>query len=285
MLSRKLIVMVTSCVVFVSLVALSVTVTQSEEGPSASISAEKPQATSLFTGSQSSQRIVDVETTLASFQSSDPKIRRQAASDDAKLGPAAKKAIPALIVMLAEEDESVQEAAATALAKMGSNAKEALPQLITVLGSGPPVRSAAIAAITAIGPEAKSAAPALGKLLKNTNDDVALQAAVALHALAEQEQACRTELIRLLESKEPYVRTGAARELGTYRQLAKESVPALLSVLKDQTARGYVREAAVQALGEINPGDPEVKDALVTALNDKRRSVQEAAKAALKKIR
>jgi len=277
--------MVTSCVVFVSLVALSVTVTQSEEGPSASISAEKPQATSLFTGSQSSQRIVDVETTLASFQSSDPKIRRQAASDDAKLGPAAKKAIPALIVMLAEEDESVQEAAATALAKMGSNAKEALPQLITVLGSGPPVRSAAIAAITAIGPEAKSAAPALGKLLKNTNDDVALQAAVALHALAEQEQACRTELIRLLESKEPYVRTGAARELGTYRQLAKESVPALLSVLKDQTARGYVREAAVQALGEINPGDPEVKDALVTALNDKRRSVQEAAKAALKKIR
>ena len=284
MSSRKLAIVITSWVFLTALAVPLVETALSDDATSTPPGADKV-APANNLAPLSPKRIVDTNATIESLKSSDRRTRLRAASDVAKLGGDAKKAVPALITMLQDDDVSLQEAAATALGTIGPNAKDALAPLIEALDRDPEVRSAAIVAIAEIGAEAKPAAPALRGLLKKTDDRVVLQAAVALHALAEEDQACRIALTQLLESKEPRVRQGAARELGTYRQLATDSIPALLSVLKDHSARGYVREAAVQALGEISPADPEVKEALVAALKDNRRSVQEAAEAALKKIR
>ena len=259
---------------------------------------------------------LDVTTVLAALTDIDPQIRRRAAYDVARIGSRSKEAIPALIVMLRDKDVTLQVAAASALGGLGPNAKDAVPALTEALSGDPSLRTAAMTAIGRIGTAAKSAAPALigilgdddehvrleaaaalrsigqGKatvpalleLLKSTDEQIRLQAATALRPLGEKEQECRTVLTQLLESKLPHVREGAAREVEYYRSSAKDSLPALIDMLKDQSSPGYVREAAAHALGEIGRNEPKVKEALVAALNDKRKGVQKAVAAALKKV-
>ena len=84
-------------------------------------------------------------------------------------------------------------------------------------------------------------------------------------------------LVKLLNHRAPRVRERAAHCLGDYQASAKEAVPGLLVVLGDQKAFGYVRAAAVHALGKIDPQNPAVVAALTKALSDKRKGVRQAA--------
>ncbi|HME89915.1 MAG TPA: HEAT repeat domain-containing protein, partial [Myxococcaceae bacterium] len=59
-------------------------------------------------------------------------------------------------------------------------------------------------------------------------------------------------LVRLLSSRDPYVRIEAINALGALR--AKEAVPQLIGMVNDDSAEPFVCKKAIQALGEI--GDP-----------------------------
>ncbi len=59
-------------------------------------------------------------------------------------------------------------------------------------------------------------------------------------------------LVRLLSSRDPYVRIEAINALGAMR--AKEAVPPLIGMASDDSAEPFVCKKAIQALGEI--GDP-----------------------------
>jgi HEAT repeat protein len=275
-------------------------------------SPRRPSATIIST---TTAPALNAESVIAALKDSDPQIRIGAANDVRRLGSRAKEAVPSLIDMLHDKDISLQQAAVAALGQIGPNAKESIPAITEALSGDRAVREPAISAIARIGLEAKSATPALIALfddpdvhirldaakalcalgqsqaaepalldiLKSTDDFVRLGAAATLRDIGKQDQACRAVLVEILESRQPSARSVAAYALGDYGRAAKESVPALLIALTDQSTFGYVREAAANALGKIDPNDPEVVKALTAAMKDKRKGVQKAAASALKK--
>lgn len=60
------------------------------------------------------------------------------------------------------------------------------------------------------------------------------------------------DLIRSLRSRMPTDRIRAAKDLGRLGSLARESLPTLVGLLRDDEAK--VREAAAQAVGQMGPG-------------------------------
>ncbi len=258
---------------------------------------------------------VDLPATIAALSDTDPQVRMRAVKDLGRAGPGSKEAVAALVTLLKDKDAGMQQAAANGLGQFGPAAKEATPALVEAFAGDRAVRTAAIAAVAKIGVEAKAAvpgltallenddeqvrleaaialrsigqgkstAPALKRLLESIDEKVRLQAAVALHAISEEGEPCRVVLVKLLVGKDPQVRRGTAAELATYRSEAKDSIPALVRLLKDQNAFGYIREEAASALVAIRPDSQVVKDALAAAIKDKRKGVQNAAAAALRK--
>jgi HEAT repeat protein len=71
--------------------------------------------------------------------------------------------------------------------------------------------------------------------------------------------------------------------LGQIGPAAKEAVPALIAVLKDEDSE--LRASAATALGGIGPAAKEAVPALSVALKDKDKRVREIAASALRKIR
>jgi HEAT repeat protein len=124
--------------------------------------------------------------------------------------------------------------------------------------------------------------PVVVKGFKDADENIRLSTVAALRSIGTGDKECQAVLMKLLESREPHMRERAALQLGEYGSSAKESISALLVVLKDHDTYNYVRVAAVRALGQIDPTQPEVWTALIKALSDKRKIVQKAAVTALK---
>ena len=107
-------------------------------------------------------------------------VRRFSALALANIGPDAKKATPNLAALLnnAKEQKEVQEAAAEALGKIGAGSVDALVKAVKDSDRDPMIRKKAIEGLAAIGPDAKSAVPALTRALKDGT--LRLDAAIAL---------------------------------------------------------------------------------------------------------
>jgi HEAT repeat protein len=115
-----------------------------------------------------------------------------------ELGAAAKVAVPALAIALADKNLSVRYFSGRALTKLGPDAREAVPALIAALrtfpgGSPelegperyfPDVRSVAAEALGAIGPMAKAAIPALKVATTDANWGVKAAAEQAIEKIA-----------------------------------------------------------------------------------------------------
>src|SRR5262249_13179187 len=141
------------------------------------------------------------------------KVRGQAANDLAALG---EVAVPALVKVLKGKDENARGHACVALAKIGPAAKEAVPALVASLNEK---KGSTVPA---------NAALALGRIGK-----------AAVGALAEA-----------LKSKEAHVREHAASALKDIGPDAREAIPALIVLAKDNKA-GLARMFALDALGNI----------------------------------
>jgi HEAT repeat protein len=113
-------------------------------------------------------------------------IRREAAAALAEFGTAAQSAVPALHVSVKDQDVAVRSAAARAVASI--TAAKAHRQAITVLiealqDHDPAVRLHAVRFLGTMGPDARSAAAALGRARRDADSDVRKAAEEALRKI------------------------------------------------------------------------------------------------------
>lgn len=167
----------------------------------------------------------------------DVAIRRDAAYQLNRLGPAAKPVLAALIKALEDEDKQVWSSAVTALANFGPEARDAIPVLI--------------AGMDTRGQRGRRARDARQLVMRNS------------FALSRIGSVAVPPLIEALKTDDAGLRAGAARALGPMGAAARDAVPLLVKNLGD--GRDPVREETVTALGLIGA---EAGPALVTALSD-----------------
>jgi len=138
------------------------------------------QATLTSGPSEQVQRLIN------ELQSPNEFVRLKAAKELGKLGPAARDAVPALQKLASDPDEDVRVIAANSvrLIQAGAGPSEAVQKLIQQLANADEiVRMKAAKDLAKIGPSAKSAIPALQKLLQDPDEDVRRVAANAIERI------------------------------------------------------------------------------------------------------
>jgi HEAT repeat protein len=161
-------------------------------------------------------------------------------------------AVRPFVIALKDEDVYVRSDAAIALGRIGPAAEKAVPALIEafkdkgvmVLRPSPP--GTASYALGKIGPKA---VPALIRALRDKNDDVRLWAAITLRTGGSRAEKVVPALIEALKDKNKFVRYSAANALEEIGPKAEKAVPALIEALKDKDSD--VRKAAKEALKKI----------------------------------
>jgi HEAT repeat protein len=143
--------------------------------------------------------------------------------------------------------------ASLALADMGPKAKAAVPQLAKLLDSeDPDVRMQALITLGAIGPAAQQTVPHMIELLgQDPFESVQYAAAYALGCVAKPQQAT-DELVRALDSEDPFLRVAAAWSL---LRLADSETPA-------------TKKAVETVIQSIQADDPEVRSLAAQAMAD-----------------
>jgi HEAT repeat protein len=182
--------------------------------------------------------------------------RHTAAAALVKLGDIAD-AKTTLAVLLKDKELSVRMRAAETLVEIG-DAATAIPVLIEALQDKSPVvlapweapQVAAARVVGTIGPEAKSAVPALVELLKVRNALTIPAAATALDKLGAGDKAI-PELIDLIKEKDEAIRDVAVQAIGELHVEPKVVVAPLVALLRDKQAS--VRLAGALAIAEIGP--------------------------------
>jgi HEAT repeat protein len=183
---------------------------------------------------------------------------------------AEKPADPAqLASQLSSSDVVVRREASYQLAMLGAKAAPALPALIKALNDADKqVWMNAIAAVAAIGPEAKDAIPTLladfdsksaSRQRSYYRDQVIIRTSYALTRIGP---AAIPPLIDGLRSHDTMMRSGAARALGGMGPAAKAAIPALLENLGHKDAS--VQQDVIDALGSIGAA---AKPKLIEALS------------------
>jgi HEAT repeat protein len=186
---------------------------------------------------------------------SDPGGRRKAADELGRLGPEAAGALPALLRRLGDEERAVGAAAAAALDRIDPGwarspaARQAIPVLIDRLSADSAVaQQSAAEALAWLGREAAPAAPALVKLLAESDPDLR---GAAMRALARIGPPAVPALLARLTGGDEDARNMAAQTLGMMGPFAHPAERELVLRLADQSA--VVRAAAAAALERIDP--------------------------------
>ena len=118
-------------------------------------------------------------------------------------------------------------------------------------------KSSAIAAIRELGPEAKEAAPAIIKTIRQVRNGDKRMLVACIDTLLGMGKEAVPYLIDLLKDDTWEMRRGSAWMLGKLGPDAKDAVPALTEALKDPNE--VVRLKAAEALKKIAGAEPETK--------------------------
>lgn len=210
-------------------------------------------------------------------------------------------AVPTLVKVLDEtntfvsyEDEGKKIALKVRVVYVlkGIGSVNAVPALIKSLQGYDDLKKASVSALSALGPRAAAAVPALGKLIEGNGTPSEVYD--LLRALIEIGPASVPELIRLLENRPWPGEYGEGRmnypgmgkdliiALGMIGAKAKNAVPILIPLLENEHEE--IRQATVRALGDIGSSAKDSIPALKQALDDKNPDIRIAAAEALKKI-
>jgi HEAT repeat protein len=192
---------------------------------------------------------VAVPALVEALQDKDRLVREAAASSLGRIAQSPELAVPALMGELNRDDDD-RDHAMNALIKFGPAARPAVPALIVMLNqvdSDLPYYAAQV--LGAIGPGALSSEPGLVRLLRGTDDQTRLEAADALGKIGRDQAEAVAVTTRLLDADDPDERFRAAAILGHAGPAAEPSVPALTNALNDDNED--VRQAAAKAISKI----------------------------------
>jgi HEAT repeat protein len=249
----------------------------------------------------------------ANLASPEVTVRREAAYQLEKLGPAAKPALGSLIIALEDRDRQVWSNALSAIAAIGPDAKDAIPILMRDLDSrtargqryperdqgffrsayalsriGPPaipilvdalrgddtmLRAGAAKALGGMGSIAKEAIPALAENLGH--QDKTLREEI-ISAFGEIGSDAEDLLIEALGWKEPLQRQSAAFALSAMGRSAPKAAPALFARLEVEDDAG-TRAAILLALPRTNPDGARFVPHLIAGLRDEHEPIRQAA--------
>ncbi|MBS0210452.1 MAG: HEAT repeat domain-containing protein [Planctomycetes bacterium] len=184
---------------------------------------------------------------IESIKHQNPRVRAAAAHAlgelDGLIAPMAR-ATP-LAGLLGDADAQVRMAAIEALISIGP---QAIPALTMALQPGP-ARGGAAEVLSQLGPEAKSALPALNAALGDPAADIRAEVLAAIGAIGPEAGAMVSALSTVLTNDpSPMVRHNAAVALGSINPLAGK--PALQKAAKSD-ADDAVRNAAQKALDKL----------------------------------
>ncbi len=249
----------------------------------------------------------------------DPEIRTQVASTLRLIGPGAKAAVDALHVALKDSDPHVRAQAAFALGSIDPRDPASMPVLIEALNSNGDDAWRAVDAISAMGTDARDAAPdlaqqlAVGRIgsLPDTYSDERLRTRIAENLgkiWGSQADAALSDA--LAQDKSEDVRRAALASIENLGADGAGAIPGLIQALRDEN-RGireqagrvltklgkvalapliaalhdpdlYIREGAIAALADYRPLPDEAARALTeSAFKDHSHPVREAAVNAL----
>ena len=197
-------------------------------------------------------------------------------------------AIPALKEALLQKNTQIRFGAASVLGKLHAETKTSVPLLIEALGKADPIWvDQAVQALEAIGPEAKSAVPALIKILSfdppqtridygggNMGQPIHRKVAQALGAIGPDAKAAVPALVQMaLHGQMNGDDWSAAQALGRIGPEAHSAVPILIQMIKRAGGEPFVyvngpgaSEKAAFALGEIGAMAKPALPTLFTAL-------------------
>jgi HEAT repeat protein len=181
--------------------------------------------------------------------------RRGAAEELAAFGPRAHAAVPALIEALRDPDVGVRFLAVQALGDIGPEAQAAIPALLGIDQSPIPgarvvvlINYGAESALARIGP---TAVPALRKALRDPNAPVRGIAARALGEIGPPARESLPDLSALVKDEEWSVRLDAAIGLWTVGRDLHAAVAVLTGFQAGQEGRDEGHYQAIEALGRI----------------------------------
>jgi WD40 repeat protein/HEAT repeat protein len=218
----------------------------------------------------------------AALQDPDPEVR--AAAAEALWAVARDRAALALLEgTLASKDGHLRELGALALARIGEAAKGAVPGLAAGLKErAGGFRYLAAFVLGQIGPAAGDAVPALADALKDPESAFRYAAVSTLEKIGPKAAGMVPALGVALHDRQPEIRRFAAEALKRLGPGAKEAVPDLAGALKDVDRD--VRRHAAETLGRVGAAAAPALDALAAALRDTDQEVRFAAWPALQKI-
>jgi HEAT repeat protein len=241
------------------------------------------------TDPESSKYPPELRRPVADLRHNETWVRRNAAEELARMGPAARPAIPVLIAAAVDVEEPVRKSASGAMEKIdpewptSPEAAEAVPALVKALGSkftevwqlasfllgriGKPAVPALIDALAdrwqesrqsvvartlgRIGPAAAEAVPALAHELTSENANVRQAAAEGLGQIGPPAEPAVPALIQLLTDRLPDSRQAAAVALARVGKSDPAAIPPLIQLLPDRSDE--VRDGAVEALAKFGP--------------------------------
>jgi HEAT repeat protein len=188
-----------------------------------------------------------------------------------EMGPAAYRAVPALVRSLKRSGSSDMGMIVNALGSIGPRAREATPALLDAWGRADEGGRSSIArALEAIDDRSPRVVQAMVAALEDDHAQVRSAAATLLvkWRIAERRELPAGRgvepLVTELRSKDLETRRQAANMLGLWGPLAKAAVPALIAALSDSDR--WVRAFSATALGKIGPDASAAVPALIPML-------------------
>ncbi|MHC4399851.1 MAG: HEAT repeat domain-containing protein [Planctomycetota bacterium] len=202
------------------------------------------------------------------LEDDDPAVRVRAAFALWTIDGQLDRAMPVLIDGLKGE---AGWAAADLIARLGPAAKDAVPALVEIARAGD---SRAIHALVRIGPEAEETVPAILQALV-MYAAVGGVPGETYDALWRIGKPALPALVQTLQHPKERVRQVAAEILGNMRSQADAAIPALIEALTDES--NVVREAAREALEDIAMPWGPTPDVLEAVDNNENRRLAVAA--------
>jgi HEAT repeat protein len=163
--------------------------------------------------------------------------------------PITSQMIERLTLLLKDWDVGVRNRATWALGEIGEPAKSAIPALTRLINNkdaGIDMRFTAVSALGKMGESAKVAIPDLTPLLKDPDQNIRRSVIEALGKIGEP---AKSVVIAALKHPDLEVRFLAAHALGEMGPSAQSSIPDLVRLLKDPEE--WARLHAVIALGKM----------------------------------